>query len=163
MKLPRGVMGQCGVVVVDRRRSQACRTCEGGGGILELGAESEREEEGKLMQDSSRCWGACELAVRGAALLGPRRRRGGSRAKLRRGRGEGRELQRDGKGRWGVSGRRVEATRSRRWHGEGGPERRAGGARHRRRERAERDRQGKGKMDPFAISKISRDLNVKQG
>ena len=45
----------------------------------------------------------------------------------------------------------------------GVPARRAGGARHRRRERAERERQRKGKRDLFAISKIFRDLNVKQG
>ena len=48
--------------------------------------------------------------------------------------------------------RRVESSR-REVAREGGPERRAGGARHRWRERAERDRQGKGKRDPFAISK----------
>jgi hypothetical protein len=42
----------------------------------------------------------------------------------------------------------------------GDPERRAGGARHRRRERAERDRQGKVKRDPNTISKNSRDQSV---
>ena len=31
-------------------------------------AESERGKEGKVMRDSSRCWGACELGSQGSAL-----------------------------------------------------------------------------------------------
>ena len=56
--------------------------------FCELGAESEREEEEKLMRDSSRCWGARELAVRGAAAGSPPRRRGGGRLGLSGWRGE---------------------------------------------------------------------------
>jgi len=36
--------------------------------FCELGVESEREEEGKLMRDSSRCWGAHEMGSRGSVL-----------------------------------------------------------------------------------------------
>ena len=65
-------------------------------------------------------------------------------------------------GRW----RRFRATRGvlacRRWRGGGRPraaaERRFAGG-----EREQRGRQGKEKLGLFAISKISRDLNVKQG
>ena len=63
--------------------------------FCELGAESEREEEGKLIRDSSRCWGARELAVRGAAAGSPPRRRGGDRADGSGWRGEAGRAQRE--------------------------------------------------------------------
>ena len=62
-----------------------------------------REEKGEI--------GVLSWAIDGGV-------RGGDRLDSSGWRGEGRGHQRDGKGRWGVSGRHVEATRSRRWRGE---------------------------------------------
>ena len=132
------------------------------GVFWDVEAAKERGNQGKRVQGFSRCWGARELTCWGGAEGSPRRRRGGSREELLGGVAKGVEVQREGRGRRGASMRRVEASR-REVAREGGPERWAGGARHRRRERAERERQRKGKRDLFAISKISMDLNVKQG
>ena len=66
---------------------------------------------------------------------------------------ERRGHQREGKSGEEARARRVEASRQEVARG-GGPE---------RREREQRGRQGKEKTGCFAISEISRDLNVKQG
>ena len=66
------------------------------------------------------------MGGRGAARVGPRRRRGGSREELLGGVAKGGEVQREGRGRRGASMRRVESSR-REVAREGGPERRAGG------------------------------------
>jgi hypothetical protein len=104
-------------------------------------AGKEREGEGNGMKSLSWSRGAREekaksgfspgLSTVAFAVAAAWTRRGG--------RGEGRGHQRDGKGRWEVSGRRVEATRSRRWRGEaaqsgGGRRGAVGGEKQRNRE-----------------------------
>ena len=59
-------------------------------------ASGQKKSEGKRRLRCSGFRSACELGVLGAAAGSPRRCRGGGRAKLRRGRGEGKELQRAG-------------------------------------------------------------------
>ena len=94
-----------------------------------------RNEESFLEQRRAR--GKGEIGVLSWAIHGGVR--GGDRLDSSGWRGEGRGHQRDGKGRWGVSGRRVEATRSRRWRGEaaqsgGGRRGAVGGEKQRNRE-----------------------------
>ena len=50
------------------------------------------------------------MGVRGAVLLGPRRRRGGSREEVLGGVAKGGEVQREGRGRRGAGARRVDAS-----------------------------------------------------
>ena len=64
--------------------------------FLASGAASGQISEGKRRLRCSGFRSTRELGVLGAAAGSPRRCRGGGRAKLRRGRGEGRELQRAG-------------------------------------------------------------------
>ena len=102
------------------------------------GAASGQISEGKRRLRCSGFRSTRELGVLGAAAGSPRRRRGGGRAKLRRGRGEGRRHQRVG--RWVQE--LVEAPREAETKLDlagGVPARRAGGARHRWRESREVD------------------------
>ena len=63
----------------------------GGAGLGKLGRERARER-GNALWNFQGCWCARKMVVRGAALLGPRRRRGGSRAKLGGGAWQGEEV-----------------------------------------------------------------------
>ena len=117
----------------------------GGAGLGKLGRERARERgehvvelPRMLMRAIDGGPGCCAARATAAARWQPR---GGSGR-----RGEGRGGPARGQGRW----RRSSATRGRQHEAKaklelvgGDPERRAGGARHRRRERAERDRHGK--------------------
>ena len=70
---------------------------EGGGSVLGFrSGERPKKSEGKRRLRCSGFRSVRELGVLGAAAGSPRRCRGGGRAKLRRGRGEGKELQREG-------------------------------------------------------------------
>ena len=90
-------------------------------------------------------------------MAGPRRRRGGGRTGGSGGvaKGEGTGARKGG--RWDAQARRVEATRQE--VARAGPPQRAGGAVKQSKQAGRRN----GKTGCFAISKNSRDPNVKQG
>ena len=103
----------------------------------------------------------CENEGWGSAVSSPRRRRGGGRETVLGGVAKGGSS--SARGKW------VQGSRGDAWGGDeagvglrpaqsgGRAALTAGG------EREQRGRQGKEKIDCFAISEISRDLNVKQG
>ena len=112
-----------------------------GGGVPGCLGRERARGRGKWNEESflepRRARGKGEIGVLSWAIHGGVR--GGGRLDSSGWRGEGRGHQRDGKGRWGVSGRRVEATRSRRWRGEaaqsgGGRRGAVGGEKQRNRE-----------------------------
>ena len=118
-----------------RRRSVERRRRSGVSGQGKSERARKRNEESFL--EPRRARGKGEIGVLSWAIHGGVR--GGGRLDSSGWRGEGRGHQRDGKGRWGVSGRRVEATRSRRWRGEaaqsgGGRRGAVGGEKQRNRE-----------------------------
>ena len=102
-----------------------------------------------------------ELVVRGAALLGPRRRRGGSREEVLG--GVAREGSSSARGQWVQGSRGVTRGAVGKLELACGRPRAAGGAATRRRRASREADRGRGKTGYFVISKISMDLNVKQG
>ena len=130
-----------------------------------LGSGKRRENARNRVQGCHWFWSAREIELWGAVLLGPRRRRGGSREEVLGGLAKGGEVQREAKGGGGGAARRVGASAKQRrsWSWPGASQRGGRAAHGTGGEREQRERQRKGKRDLFAISKISRDLNVKQG
>jgi len=113
-----------------------------------LGSGKRRENARNRVQGCHWFWSAREIELRGAALLGPRRRRGGSREEVLGGVAKGGEVQREGRGRRGAGARRVDASAKQRrsWSWPGATQRGGRPAHGTGGEREQRDRQGKEKM-----------------
>jgi len=118
-----------------------------------LGSGKRRENARNRVQGCHWFWSAREIELRGAVLLGPRRRRDGSREEVLGGVARQRRLQRVGRWVQELVGAPREAETKLDLAG-GVPARWAGGARHRRRESREADR-GRRKGIYLQIPKFS--------